>query len=100
MTRYRSLLVNQWPEPDRQAWTDACRPDERLTPGGVASDLIATTQKTLARGYGYLLDFCCRADRFDKSAALLAHVQPAIIEAFLSERSEEHTSELQSLRHL
>jgi len=32
----RSLSVNQWPEADRAAWQEACRPNVRLKRGGAA----------------------------------------------------------------
>jgi len=35
----RSLRVSEWPESDRNAWEEACRPGSRLKSGGVASRL-------------------------------------------------------------
>ena len=37
----RSLPVHEWPDADRRAWEDACRPGSRLKPGGAASYLAA-----------------------------------------------------------
>jgi integrase len=37
--RPRSLLIDEWPDADRRAWEDACRPRSRLKPGGSASYL-------------------------------------------------------------
>ena len=31
---YRSLSIEEWPEADRAAWEVACRPGQRLRPGG------------------------------------------------------------------
>jgi hypothetical protein len=34
---YRSLLLYEWPDSDRRAWEETCRPGLRLRAGGAAS---------------------------------------------------------------
>ena len=42
--RPRSLLIDEWPDADRRAWEDACRPRSRLKPGGSASYLAPVSR--------------------------------------------------------
>ena len=53
----RSLPIEQWPAADRLAWIAACRPAERLKPGGAASHLKPISRDDLARRYGYFTGF-------------------------------------------
>jgi hypothetical protein len=83
--RYQALAMAQWPQADRETWFAACRPDERLTPGGAASGMNHRSQKTCTRCYGYLLDFCRRTGRLVHDAAPAALVVPETMDAFLME---------------
>jgi len=55
--RLRSLLVHEWPDADRRAWEDACRPGLRFKPGGSASYLAPVSRDDFARRYGAFLGF-------------------------------------------
>jgi hypothetical protein len=57
----RSLHVWEWPEVDRQAWSEACRPGFRLTAGGAGSKLREESQKDYANRYGAFLGFLQRS---------------------------------------
>jgi hypothetical protein len=83
--QYQALAMAQWPPADREAWLAACRPDERLTPGGAASGMNHRSQRTCTRCYGYLLDFCQRTGRLVDDAVPAAQVEPETMEAFLAE---------------
>ena len=51
----RSLPVHEWPDADRRAWEDACRPGSRLKPGGAANYLAQVSREDFARRYGAFL---------------------------------------------
>jgi len=55
-SRVRSLPIEQWPSADRDAWTVACRPSQRLIRGGAGAHMKPVTLSDLARRYGYFLD--------------------------------------------
>jgi integrase/recombinase XerD len=83
--KIRAYPLSEWPEADRHAWDRACVAPQRLRPGGAAGRMKASTQVSLLRAYGYLLEFCHRSGLFDQTAAAAGHVTPEIIDAFLCE---------------
>jgi integrase len=80
----RSLAVQQWPDADRLAWEDACRPAARLKPGGTASYLAEVSRDDFARRYGAFLAFLQRAGRLDRSASATAQVTSSNVEAYIA----------------
>jgi integrase len=80
--RPRSLPVNEWPDADRRAWEDACRPGARLKPGGGASYLAEVSRNDFASRYGAFLGFLQRTGRLDRSAAAAAQVTSSNVEAY------------------
>lgn len=74
-----------WPISDREAWQQACVPSRRLKRGGAAAHMMRSTQASLVRAYGYLLEFCQRTGTFDKNADIIAHITPEIIDAFVDD---------------
>jgi integrase len=81
----RSLKVGEWPDADRHAWEDACRPGSRLKPGGAASYLAQVSRDDYARRYGEFLGFLQRNGRLDREAAEAALVTPSNVEAYITE---------------
>jgi len=81
----RTLYVDEWPEADRLAWQDACRPTHRLKKGGSASHLALVSQEDVAKRYGLFLGFLKLAGRLDKKAAAAAQVTPANVEADMAD---------------
>lgn len=84
-TTVRSLKLNQWPEPDRCAWQDACSPGQRLQRGGRAAHLKPVTQADLAQRYGFFLDFLNRAGRLDPTLSATLQITPATVSAYVDE---------------
>jgi len=82
--RPRSLPVSEWPDADRHAWEEACRPGSRLKPGGVASYLAQVSRDSFARRYGAFLAFLDRNGRLHQSAAA-AQVTPTNVAAYIDE---------------
>ena len=72
----RSLPVHEWPDADRRAWEDACRPGSRFKPGGAASYLAQVSRDDFARRYGAFLGFLQRTGRLESEAAAAAQVTP------------------------
>jgi len=83
--RVRGCPLREWPISDREAWQQACVPSRRLKAGGAAGHMKASTQTSLVRAYGYLLEFCWRTSTFDENADVVAHVTPEIIDAFVND---------------
>jgi integrase len=81
----RSLPVNEWPEADRRAWDDACRPGTRLKPGGAASYLAQVSRDDFARRYGAFLGFLHRTGRLERASNAAAQVTLANIEAYIAD---------------
>jgi integrase len=79
----RTLYVDEWPEADRLAWQEACRPTHRLKKGGSASHLAAVSQEDIAKRYGLFLGFLKLNGRLDRNAAAAGRVTPANIEAYI-----------------
>jgi integrase len=83
--RPRSLLIHEWPDADRRAWEDACRPGSRLKPGGSASYLAPVSRDSFARRYGAFLAFLQRNGWLDQYAAAAAQVTPTNVAAYIDE---------------
>jgi integrase len=81
----RSLPVQEWPEADRRAWEDACRPGSRLKPGGTASHLAQVSRDDFANRYGAFLGFLQRLGRLDRRAAAAAQVTLPNVEAYVAD---------------
>ncbi len=81
----RSLPVEEWPEADRNAWQEACRPSCRLKPGGTASHLGAISRGDLARRYGAFLAFLQRNHRLSLEAAAPSQVTPANVADYVAD---------------
>lgn len=81
----RSLKIEEWPKPDREAWTDACRPSVRLRRGGRAAHLKEVTRNDLASRFGGFLDFLQRAGRLQRDQTALALIKPMIIREYIDE---------------
>ena len=83
--KVRACPLRDWSTADREAWGRACAPGRRLRPGGAAARMRPSTQTSLVRAYGYLLEFCRRNSIFDENAELAGHVTPKIIDAFVQD---------------
>jgi integrase len=82
----RSLLVHEWPDADRRAWDDACRPGSRLKPGGVASYLAEVSRDDFSRRYGAFLGFLQRSGRLERDVGAAAtQVTLANVEAYIND---------------
>ena len=81
----RSLPVQEWPDADRRAWDDACRPGARFKPGGAASYLAQVSRDDFARRYGAFLGFLQRTGRLESEAAAAAQVTLSNVEAYITE---------------
>src|SRR5258708_28758211 len=81
----RSLPVHEWPDADRRAWEDACRPGSRLKPGGVASYLAEVSREDFARRYGAFLGFLQRNDRLEPHRSAAAQVTLPNVEAYVAD---------------
>ena len=82
----RSLPVSEWPDADRRAWEDTCRPGCRLTPGGAANELAQVSRDEFARRYGAFLGFLQRTGRLERQAAAAAAAQVTLpnVEAYIT----------------
>jgi integrase len=80
-----SLLVHDWPEADRRAWEDACRPGLRLKAGGAASSLAQASRNDFENSYGAFLGFLQRKDRLDRHQPAAAQVTPRNVEAYITD---------------
>src|SRR6516165_4063384 len=79
----RSLPVSEWPDADRRAWQEACRPGSRLRPGGVASYLAEVSRDDFARRYGAFLGFLQRTNRLERHAGAATQVTLPNVEAYI-----------------
>ena len=100
----RTLYIDEWPEADRLAWQDACRPTHRLKKGGAASHLAPVSQKEIATRYGQFLGFLRAAGRLDMNAAAATQVTPANVEAYMADLANRKVSSVtasdeRTLRH-
>ena len=83
----RALAVHEWPNADRSAWEDACRPGCRLKPGGAASYLAQVSRDDFGRRYGAFLGFLERTSRLKRDAAAAAQVTSSNVEAYTTDLS-------------
>lgn len=81
----RSLPVAEWSEADRLGWTDACRPAQRLSRGGIACHLASVSRTDIANRYGLYVDFLRRNGLFDPAGNATSFVTPANVQAFVAE---------------
>jgi integrase len=81
----RSLPVHEWPDADRRAWEDACRPGARLKPGGSASYLAPVSREDFARRYGAFLGFLQRSGRLERDAGAATQVILPNVEAYIAD---------------
>jgi integrase len=80
-----SLPVAEWSEADRFGWTDACRPAQRLSRGGIACHLASASRADIANRYGLYLDFLQRKGRFDPAENATSFVTPGNVQDFVVE---------------
>jgi integrase len=83
--KIRSLPIEFWPEADRNAWSSACQPSQRLKRGGAGSHMKQITLDDLARRYGYFLDCMNRRGLLDPNRTAGGHVTPENVDAYLAE---------------
>ena len=88
----RSLPIDQWPSADRDAWTAAGRPSQRLMRGGAGAHMKPITLADLARRYGYFLDFLDRSGLLDRSAAAASQVTPGNVARYMDELKKRVSS--------
>src|SRR6516164_6513216 len=81
----RSLPMSEWPDADRHAWEEACRPGSRLRPGGVASHLAQVSRDDFARRYGAFLGFLQRTNRLEQHAGAATQVTLPNVEAYIDD---------------
>ncbi len=84
-SRACSLPIEQWSPADRDAWSLACRPSQRLIRGGAGAHMKPVTLSDLARRYGYFLDFLDRSNLLDRGAAAADQVTPGNVAGYLEE---------------
>lgn len=77
------LKVEEWPEPDRLAWIDACRPSLRLQRGGRAAHMAEATRRDLAGRFGSFLAFLEQTGRIRANRSALEHIKPGIIGEYI-----------------
>jgi integrase len=85
LKRPRSLPVSEWPDADRRAWEEACRPGSRLKPGGAASHLAPVSRDDFARRYGAFLGFLQRTDRLEPDRDVATQVTLPNVEAYITD---------------
>jgi integrase-like protein len=88
----RSLPVGEWPEADRAAWQDACRPSFRFRRGGSASYLAEVSRKDIAGRYGAFLGFLKRRGILDLQAAAATQVTWGNIDLYITELKKRVSS--------
>jgi hypothetical protein len=81
----RSLPVSEWPDADRRAWEEACRPGSRLKPGDVASYLAEVSRDDFARRYGAFLGFLQWTNRLERHAGAPTQVILPNVEAYIAD---------------
>jgi integrase len=81
----RSLPIHEWPDADRLAWEDACRPGTRLKPGGTACYLAEVSREDVARRYGAFLGFLERSGRLRRNLDAAAQVTSSNAEPYIAE---------------
>jgi integrase len=96
----KTLYVDEWPEADRLAWQDACRPTFRLKKGGSASHLALVSQNDFASRYGLFLGFMKRIGRLEMDAPAAAHVTPENVEAYLADLADRKPRSVTTLNSI
>ncbi len=81
----RALPVSEWPEADRRAWEEACRPGSRLKPGGVASYLAPVSRNDFATRYGAFLGVLQRRNWLERDVAAAAQVTLPNVQAYITD---------------
>jgi integrase len=81
----RSLPIAEWPASDRLGWAQACRPGQRLTPGGAGSHLAPVSQADIARRYGLYLDYLQRNGQLEPHKGAINFVTPECVNGFVIE---------------
>jgi integrase len=84
----RSIPFDVWPSADREAWTVACRPSQRLLRGGAGAHMKPITLADLKRRYGYFLDFLDRSGLLDRTSAAAGQVTPENVDRYIEELKE------------
>src|SRR5262249_6054783 len=85
LKRPRSLPVSEWPDADRRAWEEACRPGSRANPGGAAGSLRPVSRDDFARRYGAFLGFLQRNGRLEPHAGAATQVTLPNVEAYIAD---------------
>ena len=88
----RYLKPEEWPEPDRKAWLDACKPHQRLQRGGRAAHMKPVTQQDLAQRYGCFLGFLERIELLKSTETALYQITPEIIDRYAEDLSSRVSS--------
>src|SRR5215469_5843245 len=81
----RCLPEDKWPGRDRLAWQDACQRGSLLDDDGLAATWSASTQSTVAGGYGRWLTFLLSRNMLDPLATPAARVTRERVEAYLAD---------------
>lgn len=84
-TANSSLGLSEWPDADRQAWVDACRPAVRLIRGGPAGHLSEITRADYANRYGAFLGFLDRCGSLRRDLPAAALVTSDNVDAYLTD---------------
>jgi len=84
-TTPRSLPIEEWPQADRDAWQQACRPGSRFTRGGPASHLGDISRADYANRYGAFLGFLQRTGCLDCEAGAGHQINPANVAAYVAD---------------
>jgi hypothetical protein len=82
---YRSLPVQEWPEADRKALEEACRPGVRLKPGGRASHFAEASLRDFTTRYGAYLGSLQRRAVLNLKAPAAAQVTRSDVKAYVAE---------------
>ncbi len=90
--KVRYLKPEEWPEPDRKAWLDACKPHQRLQRGGRAAHMKPVSQHDLAQRYGCFVGFLERIGQLKRTETALAQVTPEMIERYVADLSRRVSS--------
>jgi integrase len=93
----RTLYVDEWPEADRLAWQDACRPSYRLKKGGSASHLATPSLDSFASRYGLFLGFLKHNGRLNREAPATGHVTPENVEAYIANLTDRKVRSVTTL---
>lgn len=83
--RRRSIKLEAWPEPDRQAWEIANRAGDVLEAGGEASHWATSTRETTARCYGRWLGWLARNGLLDRTQSPGDRLTPDRLQRYIAE---------------